>query len=269
MSYRILPLHEGIFSVGQDKKFNRIGAGDPPAKGALKIALNPFLVQVSGRNILIDCGLGSFGEENHFEILSANLEDAGLSERDITDVFCSHLHYDHIGGLAHNSNGYWELSFPDATIWASGKEWAKLQSINDDEGPETEFLDFLEARADLELMEDDEQPFDFIRSSQMGGHTEFSRLTELNIDGQLFIMAGDVLGTRGAVNRRYAAKYDYDGKKSMKLREELTKRAFEENAVILAYHDTEHPMFRLTDYDSDKGYTITNAAAFDKSSRNS
>ncbi len=269
MKYRVVPLHEGIFSVGLDKIFNRIEKDDPPARGALKLALNPFLIQVDGRNILIDCGLGTFGKENHFEILTANLEEYDLSERDITDVFCSHLHYDHIGGLAHNTGGYWELSFPDATIWASGKEWAKLQSVTDEDGPRTEFLDFLEARADLQLMEGDASPYDFIKSSQMGGHTEFSRLTELNIDGQLFIMAGDVLGTRGAVNRKYAAKYDFDGKRSMKLREELTKRAYETKAVILAYHDTEHPMFRLSDYNNDKGYTITNVSSFDETSRNS
>ncbi|MCH8568017.1 MAG: MBL fold metallo-hydrolase [Balneolales bacterium] len=262
MSHRVIALHEGTFSVGLDKKFNRIKDSDPPAKGALKLSLRPFLIESEGRIILIDCGLGSFGEENHYEVMLSNLEDLGFSELDITDVVCSHLHYDHIGGLAHRSNGYWELSFPDAAIWASGKEWAKLQSISDEDGPRTEFLDFLEARADLRLMDDEGEPSSFIKSLHMGGHTEFSRLIEIRLDNQLFLMAGDVLGTRGSVNRSYAAKYDFDGKKSMQIRSRLITRAYEENAILMAYHDTICPMFRLTDYHKDKGYTIENIQEF-------
>lgn len=258
MSYSVRPLHEGTFSVGLDKKFNRIHKDEPAAKGALKIALNPFLICTPDRNMLIDCGLGNFGQENHHKLLCENLENAGLSELDITDVFCSHLHYDHMGGLAHNTSGYWELSFPEACIHASGKEWAKLQSISDEEGPRTEFLDFIESRAELDLLDDESEPNEHVRTSTIGGHTEYSQLIELRLGEQLFLMAGDVMGTRGAINRRYAAKYDFDGKKSTKLREQLTKRAYEENAIILAYHDFVNPMFRLRDFDKDKGYIIEN-----------
>lgn len=258
MSYKVIPLHEGVFSVGWDKQFKRIRREDPPAKASLKIALNPFLIQTPGRNMLIDCGLGTFGLENHTAILLNNLDELGLSERDISDVFCSHLHYDHIGGLAHQTNGYWELTFPDATIWASEKEWAKMLQTSDEEVPHDEFVNFIEARADLELMGDEAEPNEYIRSYTIGGHTEFSRLTEVRLGEQLLIMAGDVLGTRGAVNRRYAAKYDFDGKKSMALREEIQERAYRENAILMAYHDTVHPLFRLSDHDADKGYHITN-----------
>src|SRR5699024_4407997 len=94
------PLYEGTFSVGLDKKFNRIGREDPPAKGALKIALNPFLIRSDDKKILFDVGIGDFGEDTSTEIIKENLADHGLTEYDITDIFASHLHYDHIGGLA-------------------------------------------------------------------------------------------------------------------------------------------------------------------------
>ena len=94
------PLYEGTFSVGLDTKFNRIDRDDPPAKGALKISLNPFLIQSGNKNILFDVGIGDFGEDTSTDLIKENLEELGLTEYDITDIFASHLHYDHIGGLA-------------------------------------------------------------------------------------------------------------------------------------------------------------------------
>ncbi|HET6528617.1 MAG TPA: MBL fold metallo-hydrolase, partial [Balneolaceae bacterium] len=120
------PLYEGTFSVGLDKKFNRIGRNDPPAKGALKISINPFLIQSGDKNILFDVGIGDFGEDTSTDIIKENLAKHGLSEYDITDIFASHLHYDHIGGLAGRSSGFWELTFPDANLWVSKNGWQKM-----------------------------------------------------------------------------------------------------------------------------------------------
>ncbi len=119
------PLYEGTFSVGLDKKFNRIDRDDPPAKGALKISLNPFLIKSEKRNILFDVGIGDFGEDTSTDTIKQNLEKHGLTEYDITDIFASHLHYDHIGGLAGQSSGHWQLTFPDAKLWVSGEGWKK------------------------------------------------------------------------------------------------------------------------------------------------
>ena len=67
------PLYEGTFSVGLDKKFFSIPRDGNAAKGALKISLNPFLVVNEKRVILIDTGIGSFGEDTGVERLFENL----------------------------------------------------------------------------------------------------------------------------------------------------------------------------------------------------
>lgn len=256
------PLYEGTFSVGLDKKFNPISREDPPAKGALKIALNPFLIITEERNYLFDVGIGDFGEGTSTETIKENLAKFGLSEYDITDVFASHLHYDHIGGLAGRSSGYWELTFPEAKIWASEKGWQKVMGLDEYYDEEkTEFAHFLDAKADFHFLDQEGQPYPEIKVRKIGGHTEFSQVLLFDDGSGKYMMAGDVLATRGEVNRNFAAKYDFDPKQSMKARKELTKMAWEEGLTVMGYHDSHHPLFRLTDYEESRGYTIKNIDA--------
>jgi len=256
------PLYEGTFSVGLDKKFNRIDRDDPPAKGALKISLNPFLIKTEERNYLFDVGIGDFGEDTSTEIIKENLDKHQLTEYDITDIFASHLHYDHIGGLAGQSSGHWELTFPEAALWVSKKGWEKALALNEYYDEEkTKFLHFLDAKANLHFLDEEDQPYAEISVKKIGGHTEFSQVLLFDDGNQKYLMAGDVLATRGEVNRKFAAKYDFDAKTSMKVRKELTKKACEEKYIIMGYHDSHYPLFKLTDYDEKQGYTIQNIEA--------
>lgn len=251
------PLYEGTFSVGLDKEFNRIDREDPPEKGALKISLNPFLIKSGDKNILFDVGVGDFGEDTSTETIKENLAKHNLTEYDITDIFASHLHYDHIGGLAGHSSGYWELTFPDANIWVSGEDWK--QTIDKDvyyDEEKTEFAHFLDARADLHFLDENDQPYPEISVKRTGGHTEFSQVLLFDDGRHKYLMAGDVLATRGEVNRKFEAKYDFDAKRSMEIRKELTRKAYEEDFTIMGYHDSRHPLFNLTGYDEQQGYKI-------------
>lgn len=259
MLHSVSPLYEGTFSVGLDKKFNPINRDDPPAKGALKISLNPFLAQTADRNILFDVGIGDFGEQTSTETIKQNLADHQLKASDITDIFMSHLHYDHLGGLAGKVSGGWQLTFPEARVWVSKNGWQKAMAMDpyyDEE--KTEFLHFLNGQATLELLDDEDEPFDGIQTKVIGGHTEFSQLIHFEDGDDTYVMAGDVLATRGEVNRKFAAKYDRTPKKSMAMRKEITKQAYQEGAIIMAYHESKNPLFKLTDYHKKNGYTITN-----------
>lgn len=250
-------LYEGTFSVGLDKKFNRIERDAPPAKGALKISINPFLIPSGDKNILFDVGIGDFGEDTSTDIIKENLARYDLSEYDITDIFVSHLHYDHIGGLAGKSSGYWELTFPSANIWVSGRGWEKVMAKDEYYDEEkTEFAHFLDAKAKLNFLEDVSQPCPEVTVKKIGGHTEFSQVLLFDDGKRKYLMAGDVLATRGEVNRKFAAKYDYDADRSMEVRRELTHKAYRENYTIMGYHDSHHPLFNLTDFDEQQGYKI-------------
>lgn len=252
----VAPLYEGTFSVGLDKKFIRIPKDGKPRKGALKLAINPFLIRTGNRNILFDAGLGDFGEDTSTDVIKENLLKFDLSEHDITDVFMSHLHFDHLGGLAGRSNGYLSLTFPDAKIWISRNEWQKLLSLEGAPDDETrlDFIYFLDAKADIRFLENEGQPYSDIRTKEIGGHTEFSQVLFFVEGDRKYMMAGDVIGKMNSVKQKFTAKFDFDPQKSMKCREELKRLAYDETYIIMAYHESETPLFRLTGSEDPTGY---------------
>jgi glyoxylase-like metal-dependent hydrolase (beta-lactamase superfamily II) len=254
----VSPLYEGTFSVGIDKKFNRINKEDSPGKGALKLSINPFLIQDGEKNILFDTGIGElFGDDTSIETLLDNLAEKSVSDYEVTDIFISHLHFDHLAGLAHRENGYWELTFPDATIWVSDGGWKKLHGTIDKEKEEIQdFFNFVDMKASLKFLGDESSPVKHVRTQTIGGHTEFHQALFYENGIHKYLMAGDVIGRRISINRNFAAKYDFDPKHSMKVREELKKLACIEQLTILAYHETDYPIFNLVDYDPKKGYTV-------------
>ena len=127
MSIKIIPLSEGVFTIGHDKIFQpfdetRDDLNSRPI-GSLLVEIQPFLIQTKGKNILFDTGLG-FTLPNGELQLHHNLRNHGFEPADIHMVILSHLHKDHAGGILHeNKLGVKELCFPNATYYVSKKEF--------------------------------------------------------------------------------------------------------------------------------------------------
>src|SRR5690625_175378 len=159
MSVSIHPLYEGTFSVGTDKIFHPIAKTDRPHRRALKVSIHPFLLKSEHRNILFDAGIGDlFGGETSMQTMDNNLEKQTLSTLNITDIFVSHLHFDHFAGVANRANGFWGLAFPNATLRVSEGDWKELtENASELDEDRQEFLFFLEARADIEFLEEEDR----------------------------------------------------------------------------------------------------------------
>lgn len=129
-------LRDGALEVPNDNKVFAVGrtpedvatvlaaAGQPTDK--LTLTIQPLLVKARDRVLLFDTGAGPlFGPGSGH--LAVSLAEAGIDAASVTDIFISHSHGDHVGGLVNAEGG---LNFPNATIHLSRPEW-KYMSGND------------------------------------------------------------------------------------------------------------------------------------------
>jgi glyoxylase-like metal-dependent hydrolase (beta-lactamase superfamily II) len=92
----------------------------------IQLGLQPLLVKASDRVLLFDTGAGTnFGPQAGK--LSETLAAANVDPQSVTDIFISHVHGDHVGGLV---NAAGALNFPNATIHISEPEWKFLTSLS-------------------------------------------------------------------------------------------------------------------------------------------
>ena len=122
-----LPNDNKVFGVGRtpaDVAAVLSAAGQPTDK--LKLEIHPLLVKTADRVLLFDTGAGNnFGPGAGK--LSGSLAQAGVDPQSVTDIFISHSHGDHVGGLV-NAEG--NLAFPNASIHLSKPEWAYMSGLD-------------------------------------------------------------------------------------------------------------------------------------------
>jgi len=234
---QVFPLFEGSYSVAADKKFipfdpAKDNPKDRPA--SLFIHIQPFLVQLGDSLVLFDTGLGYTNADGGL-ILHENIRNAGFDPDDVSMVLMSHLHFDHSGGMIYRRAGQMELSFPHATYVIQQGEWESAFT-NTSSSYKTEIFDFLQRNAQLEFIEGSGQLTDQISYELTGAHTPFHQVFLLDDGNDKVFFGGDVLPEPEELLRKFIAKYDFDGRKAMELREEFGIRAAAENWNCLFYH---------------------------------
>ena len=138
-SYSAVALKDGALEMPVDGKSFVIGrpneavgavlkAGGAPADH-FEFSIQPLLVHAGAHVLLFDTGAGGyFG--NIAGKLPESLSAAGEKPASVTDIFISHAHGDHVGGLVTSSGA---LAFPNATIHISAPEWKWLSGLQEDE----------------------------------------------------------------------------------------------------------------------------------------
>lgn len=236
-------LYEGSYSVDASKKFIPFDPAihdrkDRPA--SLFIHVHPFVIETGSGLILLDTGLGFKGSDGRGLLIHENMRRAGLDPADVRFVLLSHLHKDHAGGLVtEGTNGGLQLAFPDAEYVVQRGEWEEAYAaIDGSESYRTETLDVVHRSGNLVLVEGDGTLTQEISYERSGGHTAHHQVFHIRTGGEHFFFGGDEAPEPEQFFRSFAAKYDFDGRKAMNLREAYWTEGREAGWVYLFYHST-------------------------------
>ncbi len=237
MSLQVHTLHEGSYSVDITKKFIPFDPAIHSPKerpGSLFIHVQPFLVKLKDSLVLLDTGLGYSNEQGQLH-LHENIKKAGFSPKDVDMVLMSHLHFDHSGGMVHHLNDQMELSFPEATYVIQRGEWESAFTSSSS-SYHTEIFDYLQRNAQLKFVEGSGQLTDEISYELTGAHCPYHQVFLIDDGQEKVFFGGDVLPEPEELIRKFIAKYDFDGRKAMELREEFGHKAVAEHWKCLFYH---------------------------------
>jgi glyoxylase-like metal-dependent hydrolase (beta-lactamase superfamily II) len=205
-----------------------------------------LLIEEGDRLILIDTGIGEKLNEKmlgHLHLhgnanLTTSLHDKGFSPDDITDVFLTHLHFDHCGG-AINMQG--QLAFKNATYWSNEAHWNWATKPNDREKASflTENILPIAESGQLKMIPDVDgyALTDEIKIQFVSGHTESMMLPHINYKGQTIVYMADLLPSIGHLPIPYVMAYDTRPLISMEEKKSFLLEAEQNQHILFFEHD--------------------------------
>lgn len=244
----IIPLSEGAFTIDKTKVFVPFNTDTEELNsrptGSILVEVQPFVVVTDKDIILLDTGLG-YNDADGKPQLHNNLLKAGINPSQVTKVLMSHLHKDHAGGITVASSNSDErfISFPYATYYVQRREFDYAMGVGT-ASYITEDFSLLDEFSRVEWLTEDEGWIDeTIHYKLTGAHSKFHQVFSLQQnDGKIFFGADDAPQLQ-QMKSRFVAKYDYDGKKCMQLRQQWWEEGQKEGWTFLFYHDIQSPVW--------------------------
>lgn len=243
---KIIPLSEGTFTVDKTKQFIPFDLEKDKLQernaGSLLVEIQPFIIITSKDILLIDTGLG-FTKNGTLQI-HQNLLNNGIDPSDVTKVLLSHLHKDHSGGISQQKNGERVLSFTNAIYYVNKQEFdfafenTKGSYIIEDFAilKQAKHVNFIEGNGIVD---------GYIKYEVSGAHCPYHQVFWIEENGETAFFGGDVAPQLQQLKNKFIAKYDYDGRKAMELREQWKEEGLRKNWTFLFYHDIKSPVFKF------------------------
>ena len=226
----------------------------------VKVSSRSLLIENGNRLILIDTGMGNKQSEKFFNYynrwggfsLEKSLKEKGFHPDEITDVFLTHLHFDHCGGaILKTRKGSFIPAFRNATYWSHKNHWKWATKPNSREKASflSENIQPIKENGQLNLLEGE----DFIlENSPLGfdiiivnGHTEKQMLPMIRHNDKTFCFMADLIPTSSHVPLPYVMGYDIRPLVTLKEKELLLNMAAEENFYLFLEHDLKHEIITV------------------------
>jgi glyoxylase-like metal-dependent hydrolase (beta-lactamase superfamily II) len=212
-------------------------------------AMRCLLVEDAGRLILIDTGIGNKQSEKFYShyflhgdaTLDNSLKKLGFHRNDITDVFLTHLHFDHVGGAVERTGETLTPAFKNATYWSNEKHWDWAVYPN-----EREKASFLKENI-MPIQESGQLKFITVQDGVqftnnfnvrfVSGHTDSMMLPLINYKGKQILYMADLLPSVGHLPVPYVMAYDMFPLTTMSERKKYWAEAVANDYVLYLEHD--------------------------------
>ncbi len=245
----------------------------------IEMTTRSLLIEDGDRLILIDTGMGNKQSEKFFgyykpskqNLFDETLKKYGFHRDDITDVFMTHLHFDHCGGsIIRNPKGFYEPAFKNARFWSNQKHWQWATEPNPREKAsflkenilpihQSGQLQFVETPQQGRITRSNELNFDIIF---VDGHTEKQMLPVIEYKGKKLVYMADLLPTVGHIPLPYVMGYDTRPLLSLDERIEIFGQAADEKWYLLLEHDPYNEICTLKH--TEKGVRLDKIFKFDE-----
>lgn len=258
-----------MFGVVPKTIWNKTNPAD--ANNLIDIAARCLLIEDGNRLILIDTGMGDKQSEKFFgyyslwgdDSLDKSLAKYGFSRDDVTDVFMTHLHFDHCGGSVQwnsDRSGY-EVAFKNAKFWSNDNHWDWATKPNPREKASFLSENILPMQQSGQLAFIERPQSDFLKNSELGfgiffadGHTEKMMIPQIQYQDKTICFMADLLPTAGHLPLPYVMGYDTRPLLTLPEKAKFLTEAADKNYYLVLEHDAHNEI--ITVENTEKGVRL-------------
>lgn len=252
-----------MFGVVPKSIWNKINPSDE--NNMCDWAMRCLLIEDEGRLILVDNGIGDKQDQKFFsyyylhgeDTLDSSLSRHGFHRDDITDVFLTHLHFDHCGGSIVRQGDQLVPAFKNASYWSNEKHWDWAVHPNDREKAsflrenilpiqESGQLKFIDTPAETSAGRLGTTSFtENISIRFVSGHTESMMLPQITYKDKTIVYMADLLPSAGHIPIPYIMAYDMFPLTTLQEKKSFLSEAVEGNYILYFEHDYKNECCRL------------------------
>ena len=236
-----------MFGVVPKSIWNKINPADE--NNMCNWAMRCLLIEDGNRLALIDNGLGDKQDSKFFsyyylngnDSLSSSLKKHGFTEDDVTDVFLTHLHFDHCGGSVkwNSKKDVYEPAFKNAIYWSNKNHWDWATKPNARERASflKENILPIQESGQLKFLNEGDRLWENFEFKIVNGHTEAMMLPVINYNGQQVIYCADLIPSAGHLPVSYVMAYDTRPLVTLEEKIIFLNDAMLNNSILFFEHD--------------------------------